>query len=409
MQAAALGLYAAAAVGLVYVLGFTRAWYGLFAVSDIPLYHAYARAVASGARAYVDFPLEYPPLALGLIVLPWGGDAVQAYAWRFAGLMLVVGGAAAGVTAGAASRIWPEGRRPHAAAATFAAAVLGIGAIVANRLDAAVALIVAGFLLFAAQRRAWAAAAVLGLGFAVKLVPAILLPLAMVLAARPRAIALAAVSFALAAAAPFAPFLGDGTPGLRNLFAYHAVRPLQLESVLSTPLLVGHLLGLIPVGVGTAFGSQFLSAPGAETLARASVPLGGAALAFTYVLVWRRRSALRASPALVPLAAAAVILAFLSFGKVLSPQFLVWLLPLAALLLPAQRAIGALLLASLLLTHLEFPSRYWGLVRLEPGPVAIVACRNLALLAAFATSLVRLWRLPPEPLAPASDGGGEGA
>jgi len=84
----------------------------------------------------------------------------------------------------------------------------------------------------------------------------------------------------------------------------------------------------------------------------------------------------------------------LATGKVLSPQYLVWLLPAVALALPGWRLLGALVLGVLLLTHLEFPGRYWAFVALRPAPVALVVARNLLLVAAFALSLVHLWRLP---------------
>ena len=63
------------------------------------------------------------------------------------------------------------------AAAAFAACVLATGAIIGNRYDAAVALVLAVFLLLLAYELWTPAALVLGGGFALKLTPAILLPL----------------------------------------------------------------------------------------------------------------------------------------------------------------------------------------------------------------------------------------
>ena len=62
--------------------------------------------------------------------------------------------------------------------------------------------------------------------------------------------------------------------------------------------------------------------------------------------------------------AAAATVAFVAFGKVLSPQFLVWLLAVVVLV-PGRRGVGAmaLLVVACALTRLWFPRTYWELVK----------------------------------------------
>jgi hypothetical protein len=386
------GSYALAVALLVGVLGYSRVWYGFHDVSDTGLYHAYARELARGARPYVDLALEYPPLVVPLLRLaPYTPDAA-AWTLRFNALMLLACGAAGLLAASAAARLWPSGRRAHATALGFAAAVLAAGAIVANRLDAAVALAVAGALWLLARRRWALAAAAVGVGFGLKLVPAVLLPLVLLLAPRTADRLRAGAAFALTAAIPFLPHLAS--PGLWRFFGYHLDRPLQIESVLASPLLALRLAGLAPAAVGSAYGSQFLAAPGAGALAAASGPLALAALAGAYALLWRRREALRADPTLVPAAALAVLLAALAFGKVLSPQYLVWLLPCVALALPSSPLVGGAALALLALTQFGFPALYWRLVALEPLPVALLLLRNALLVATLVLALRHLALAP---------------
>jgi hypothetical protein len=88
-------------------------------------------------------------------------------------------------------------------------------------------------------------------------------------------------------------------------------------------------------------------------------------------------------------AAAAAVSLTLVFAKVLSPQYLLWLVPLV----PLVAASGALAAWSvfggaLLLTHAFFPSRYDDVVAFEPLGVGILVGRN-ALLVALAALLVR--------------------
>jgi hypothetical protein len=185
-----------------------------------------------------------------------------------------------------------------------------------------------------------------------------------------------------------------GLKGLEYPFTYQLHRPLQVESVLAAPLLAGHLFNAIWVEVGTAYGSQFIAATGAQTLAHISGFLELAALVVTYWLIWRRRATLRANPRLVPLAVLALILAFMTFGKVLSPQYFIWILPAIALVIPERPALGLLLVGALLLTQIEFPANYWSFIALDKNAVLVVVSRDALLCCAFALSLWHLWRLP---------------
>jgi len=93
---------------------------------------------------------------------------------------------------------------------------------------------------------------------------------------------------------------------------------------------------------------------------------------------------------------AAAVCAFIAFGKVLSPQFLVWLIPLVPLV-RGRRGLAAtgLLTVALVLTQVWFPRRYWDYVYAFHNAEVVLA-RNLALVALLA---VLAW---PDRVAPSA-------
>jgi hypothetical protein len=383
---------------LVHYFKTHRVWYHFFDVSDISLYTIYADAFARGEHAYTDVAFEYPPLAVPLMLFPkWLPPSVDYWA-GFASEMMFLCAATAVFATAVAARLSRGFARPMATAFAFSLLTLLAGPIVANRFDIAVGLDMAIFAYCVARRWWWPAAATLGIGFALKLTPAMFLPLVFILAAKPRRILISGLAFLVAAVLPFVPHLLRAGRGVLKVFTYHTGRPLQIESLYATPYLVAHALGMDHVVIGNSHGSQSLVGPGTQTLASLSMWLMPACTAAAYLLIWRRRKHLRESPSDVALAALALVLIFVCTSKVLSPQFLIWTLPLVALVAAdpraSRRTVGCLLLLAVVLTHIGFPARYWDLVALQTTPIYLVAARNLILLATTALVVVLLWRWP---------------
>ena len=395
LLAAAASLQASAWALLLW--GFAAGWmgYGLHQLSDTLVYQFYAHRFATGDWPYADVPVEYPPLAdLVFLLAPSAGTVAQYERW-FAAVMIAATMAAAVLATAAALRLYASVTRALATAAVYAALTLCCGALAANRYDAVVALVVAATMVLLAHRSWTAAGVALGAGFALKLTPILLLPLTLILASDGRRRWLALGGFALAAALPFVPFALHDPTTVAYPFAYHGERPLQLESVLATPWAVDALLGGRPPVV-SSHGSQGFAGPGPDAVAALSPWALLAAVAGLYLLVWRRRAALREDPALLPAAALAALLAAICTSKVLSPQFLIWTFPVVALAGAArsrltQAAAGACLLAALL-TQIWVPARYWRLVALEPAPLVVLLARNLALVVAAVLAVAALAR-----------------
>ena len=314
--------------------------------------------------------------------------------------MIVLSAAAAALTGATAAAVWRGLRRPLAAAGAYAVAILAAGAITANRYDVAVALTLAACLFFLARRHPTAAGASLGLGVALKITPGMLLPLVLIVAETRRRVVWALAGFLVFTAVPFLPFLGR-FHGLTYVITYNAQRPLQIEAVPGTLYLIAGALGKWGISTGDSFGSQSLGGPGSAVVARFSVWVGLLAVAGVYVLIWRRRTLLRAAPEFIPVTALACVLAFTACNKVLSPQYMCWTFPLVALVVvgrsPLQRLTGILTMVAIALTQVEFPHLYWDVVALKEGPVAVVVARNVVLVAAAITAAIAVWKLPESP------------
>ncbi len=383
---------------LVHFFKTRRIWYGFFDVSDIGVYENYARLFSEGRHPYAGVNFEYPPLAAPLMSLPKWLPSVVDYASVFATEMALFCMLAAAFATAAGVRLSRGWGRPVATAVAFALITVFAGPIVGNRFDIAVGLDMAVFLYFMARQSWWKAAAALGVGFALKLTPAMFLPLVLIMAATPRRMVAAAAAFALTAVAPFVPHLLRSSRGWLYVFSYHTGRPLQIESLYATPYLVAHVLAGQRVVIGNSHGSQSLIATGAQTLASVSMWLMAASIGALYLLIWRRRRHLRGSPSDVTLAALGLVLAFVCTSKVLSPQFLIWTFPFVALVATApgasRRVAGVAILGAVLLTQIGFPSRYWDLVALRSTPIFLLAARNLILLATWVMVIVLIWRRP---------------
>jgi hypothetical protein len=372
--------------------------YGLHDLSDVPHYLAQAERMDLGKWPYVDFGFEYPPLALAAMLIPPRDGSLSTYEYWFSLEMVVVCCLSAVVVALTAAKMWPGVGRPFAATVAFAVAVGSAGALSLNRFDPLVGLLVGLAVLALVLRRYVPAGLAVGLGFALKLTPLALLPLVLVLPARRKAAGWAAVAAGGAALLPFVPFLARSLRAFNDVSVYQGNRGLQIESLASTPYLLASLEGgngvrvVVPGG-----GSLEVVGPGSAHVAALSPLLVMALLVIVYALVWRARGALRESPEAIVLAALTALLAVLVGNKVLSPQHLLWVLPLTALCLVARplphKIAGALVLAAVLLTQVGFPAFYYEMSQLDATPIVLVAVRNMLLAAAIVACLWGLCRV----------------
>jgi multisubunit Na+/H+ antiporter MnhC subunit len=350
-----------------------------YQIVDTPVYREYGEAMAAGEVPYRDFELEYPPGALPMFWLPTLGpadryDAIfEALMWLCAAAVLVLAVQGVAALGGSPTRLL-------VVAAGIGLFPLALGTVVLTRYDLWPAALTAAALAAVLSGRERLGLAVLGLAVATKIYPLVLLPPLLVYVARRKGGREAAIgfgAFAAAVAVVVVPFAVVAPEGLADSVERQLGRPLQIESLGASLLLAANQLGLYQPAVVSSHGSQNLVGPLPDALATTQIVLQAAAL----VLVWFLFARGPATPARLVAACAASVVVFVAVGKVLSPQFLIWLVPVVALAAGrAGLAAGALLGAALVTTHLWFPNRYWDLVDLQPiGWLAFV--RNVLLLA----------------------------
>ena len=385
-QRAVAALGVALAVFAVLCVAMPSVWHGDAKISDVPVYERYGDAIERGSVPYRDFRPEYPPGALAAFAIPSLVSAGSVgYAWAFGFEMALLGAACVVFTFLALRSLGATGVRLYAGLAVPAAAPLLLGPLVLTRFDLYPAALVAAALAAFVAGRDRLGGGVLGAAIAVKLFPAVLVPVAVAWIWRRRGRREALVVLAICvgvAAAVFLPFAVIAPGGVASSLWRQFGRPLQIESFGAAVLLALHQLGM-PLGWSSSHGSQNLTG---TVAAVASITTSVAQIG---VLIWIwTRYATRAAltPDAFVGACAASLVAFVALGKVISPQFLIWLLVVVALV-RGRRAWPALALLVLTcaLTRGWFPHRYWSLVfTFDPLVSWLVLARDLTLLALLA-------------------------
>jgi Glycosyltransferase family 87 len=368
---------AACAVFVALCASLGSVWDGSAAISDLPVYERVGNAVEDGALPYRDEAVEYPPGALPAFVLPaLVSDDHEGFARAFGALMVLCGVAAIVLSAVALRAV----RLSAARLLLLAVAPLLTGALLLTRFDLYPTAVTIGAVAAMLAGRDRLGATVLGAAIAVKLWPAVLLPLLAAWVWRRKGRREAIVCLCAAAALvvlAFLPFLVASPDGVTRSIWRQLDRPLQIESLGASILLAAHHLVAMPLDWESSHGSQNLTGTAAILAAVMTSLVQLAALGW----LWTRFAAGRAEPVRMARYAAATVVAFVALGKVLSPQFLIWLVPLVPLVAGRRGLVAcALLAAACLLTRGWFPDRYWSLVKEFDEPAAwLVLLRNLVL------------------------------
>ena len=382
--------FAAVQLALVLLARYAPGW----ALGDVDRAYAdWARAVIAGrAIPGLQTDFVYPVLALVPMLVSALGGLRDGFAVAWLIQVVVVNALAFAILVG-------RGRsRPRLIAAAFLlAGWLLLGPVSVGRIDAiTVALAVVSVLLLRAHPAvaSWLAA----LGAWTKIWPAAILAVQAFVARRWRAAVLAPVLIAVVVLAA-ATVAGSPLSPL-SFLSEQSGRGMQVESVASTPLLIGAAAGVrgmrvyydqsiltyeVSAGTGAAGYGAVLTV--LQLLAVLAI-LGLSAWCVARGVSWLR---------IVPVSLLALVLALIVFNKVGSPQFESWLLaPVVLWLVVSRRTARVPAIAVLgieLLTQAIYPYYYPALLDLNPVMLGIITVRNAALVALLIWCLVRIGML----------------
>jgi len=355
-----------------------------------------ANKVASGLVPYRDFALEYPPLALVPLVVPrlFGGHLESAYQPPFLVFAFITTLAVGACVVWLADHGWSALPR-NGSLVAFTALFLAGAPQILWRFDIFAALFtVIALVAVASNRPGWAGFS-LALGTAVKLYPAFLVPVLFAYYAfgrRWRSGAMVVFGFvAFTAALGVLLILLAGHDAFTFL-SYQEDRGVEIESVVGGLVLLARNLLHARAFITFGFGSFQVESPLIEVLGplNAGVVLAlGAVLAVTLALAfdrdWRRWGAVQPMT-LINFIVATLLLVMIA-NKVLSPQYVCWLLPFGALL-PWRKSL--LLVVIFALTTLEYPILFDELRKFQTAPVFALNLRNLLLIVMF------FWLVAPQ-------------
>ena len=381
---------------LILILVFNSGIYGTEENPDTIRYFNYSLGIMQGQLPYLDFAVEYPPLALVFFTLPHlVAPNLDMYQYAFAAQILFFDLLGLFLISALSRRL---GFHLASTLAIYTLALLAIGPILISRYDLIPAIMVLASLYAFSQNKHKLSWVILALGMMTKIYPAIIAPIFLLYHfhhRQYRRIITGMSTFVVTTVIIMAPWLVLSPDGLWHFLSYHAQRGLHLESTYSSFLLLGQTLGLTLVHVEEAFKVQNVTSPLADTLAMISpiiVILSAVVVYWFFYNSQRAKTNVELPPSSITRPDIAnitnysflVILAFIFTNKVFSPQFIIWLYPLVPLITGQWRHASwvVFLLVGVLTYYIfPFPEHYGELIQGNFKMIAVLLSRNILLIA----------------------------
>ena len=370
--------------------GLLTSWHA----ADVSYFGQLGMHMRAGEVPYRTLYVEYPPGALPVIAAPAVSEPHYVELFK---LLMAVFGLLTLAAVGVASWTLEAAPLPAAlAVAPLAVAPVLLGSVYLNRFDPWPMLLTAVGLAALLRERPVRGAVGLALAAAAKIYALALVPVVAVRILRTWGLPVlrrSALVFIAVAAVVVLPFAIVGPGGLAFSFYIQLTRHLEIESLGASVLLAADKLGLYHAHIiNGAPGSRDLAGALPTAIGVLSTLVEVAAILLPTVWYTRRPESSHRFIAAV----AAALVAYVTFGKVLSPQYLVWLLPVVPLVRGRLgRAAGVLFVVALGLTHVQFS--HWNNLNALGGAVWILLVRNAVLAGVYALLVLSLRPVAAEP------------
>jgi hypothetical protein len=356
---------------------------------DVRFYDNWGNMMSNHLVPYRDFNLEYPPGALPMFLVPVYVRKLAHYygtyyVW-FRIELLVVGLLALIAMAYALTQLGASRRRAYAALCFAGMGPVLLGPDALARFDYWPALLAVAAVAALVARRPMLACGFAAAGTAVKVYPAVLIPLALIELWRRHGAQAVAKGLALVVAVVgtiTVPFLIVAPHGMSWALHRQLNRPLQVESLGAVFFAAAHQIAGVHLHLVKSAGSDNLAGSGphlAATLSGILTLLAPLAVYALYARSGRTREELAT-------ASVAAVTAYIAFSKVFSPQYLVWLIPLVPLV-GGRRGLraSALLFVIVGMTQIWSPYRYGDYHKLNTAwLIWLVFARDLLVLVLLA-------------------------
>ena len=382
-------------------------------LGDVEIYRGWAKILETGTYPVHDTQWQYPPAAALVFLVP--------QVFTHLGISYIVGFFFFALLADLAVFLLLLDHAHRSSVADSAdphltgvwAWVIGgfaMGPLLLMRYDVIVTAFAVGGLIAPARsvKVRWSLrGALLGFGAMVKAWPGVL-----VLGLPPRGPGRRALAWAVGTAAVTSAILSLCLTGALSFLSGQSNRGIEVESVLASPFMVASWFGY-PVKVVHLYGSFQISGPGISAVSSFAELL---TVVGVCIVLWWRLMRFRPrcwTPALMYDTAFTVLLVLVVTSRVLSPQYLIWLLGLACIVLtengPVRRGTvlarpACLVVFCVLISQIEFPLLFGEVMMGQFWGTTVVAVRNLILVIACVQALRALWQAGArEPLASAED------
>ena len=346
---------------------------------DIKLYKRVVDSISSGELPYQDFEFEYPPYAILWFIIPGISSTLNGFKILFGLEILLIDALIKGVL------IWTvlreKSERIFTAVIIFSLATASNNYFYLQRFDLIPAAISFAMLIAFYRKQYYLSGALLAFGFGCKLYPILFAPPLLIIAWKNGGLRQFIAGF-LVLIAPLI-LLGFVTPWWQFM-AFHTGRGLQCESIYASILWLGKLFGVFDLKW------VFIKAWVEVTGPAATAVLPYAKIIFvatTFISViyacvisyknqqWTLPNLARLL--LIPLCA------FVCFNIVLSPQYLIWIIALAAVAALDGRLNNVILITiAAVITPIIYPGFNYG-SGLQIVETVILVLRNLMLIIAW--------------------------